>query len=267
MRGAILFFAMSSLSAISEMYEYSLASYLQVFNQSLRDARKDNILENRLRNIMDRLTLNVYDYTCLGIFGRHILIFALQMTLMIKEERNLLNHEELNFFLKGNTSLEQVSRPKPYKWIPDAGWKDMQKLVTIDKEYANLITDLEQNEQIWKKWYDLEKPESELPSNYRKLEPFQTLLFLRVFRSDRVINGVKRFIIDYYNNNNHFVQPPTANFNKIFEQSHERSPIVFILSPGADPLSDVQKLGEQLGFTGNKFRFLSLGQGMEQEAT
>lgn len=146
MRGAILFFAMSSLSAISEMYEYSLASYLVVFNQSLKDARKDNILENRLRNIMDRLTLNVYDYTCLGIFGKHILIFSLQMTLMIKEERNLLNREELNFFLKGNTSLEIVTRPKPYKWVPEAGWKDIQKLVTIDKEYQNLINDLEQGE-------------------------------------------------------------------------------------------------------------------------
>jgi dynein heavy chain len=31
-RGAILFFAMSSLSSISEMYEYSLSSYLTVFN-------------------------------------------------------------------------------------------------------------------------------------------------------------------------------------------------------------------------------------------
>ena len=44
------------------------------------------------------------------------------------------------------------------------------------------------------------------------------------------------------------------------------SPTVFILSPGADPLSDVAKLAENLGFTGNKFKFLSLGQGMESEA-
>ena len=57
------------------------------------------------------------------------------------------------------------------------------------------------------------------------------------------------------------------NYEKIFGQSTEKSPIVFILSPGADPLSDVQKLGEQFGFTGNKFKFLSLGQGMEGEAT
>lgn len=89
------------------------------------------------------------------------------------------------------------------------------------------------------------------------------LLVLRIFRPDRVINGVKKFINEFYNNNNHYIQPPTANFEKIYQQSNEKSPIVFILSPGADPLSDVQKLGETLGFTGNKFRFLSLGQGME----
>lgn len=92
------------------------------------------------------------------------------------------------------------------------------------------------------------------------------LLVLRIYRPDRVINGVKNFILDFYNNNNHYIQPPTANFDKIYQQSNEKSPIVFILSPGADPLSDVQKLGETLGFTGNKFRFLSLGQGMEAES-
>lgn len=65
------------------MYEYSLSAYLQVFNQSLRDARKDTILESRLRNIIDKMTNNVYDYTCLGIFEIHKLMFAFQMTIMI----------------------------------------------------------------------------------------------------------------------------------------------------------------------------------------
>ena len=43
-------------------------------------------------------------------------------------------------------------------------------------------------------------------------------------------------------------------------------PIIFILSPGADPLSNVRKLAETLNFTGNKFKALSLGQGTESEA-
>ena len=71
-----MFFAMSALSSISEMYEYSLSSYLIVFNSALKDARKDTILENRLRNIIDKLTLYVYDYTCLGIFEIHKLMFS-----------------------------------------------------------------------------------------------------------------------------------------------------------------------------------------------
>ena len=43
-RGAVLFFCMQKLSAISEMYEYSLSSYLEVFRQSLKEAKPESIL-------------------------------------------------------------------------------------------------------------------------------------------------------------------------------------------------------------------------------
>jgi len=72
-------------------------------------------------------------------------MFSFQMTIMIKDEEKELNQKELDFFLKGNTSLDQISRPKPYKWVPDQGWKDVQKLVTIGDEFKNLIEDLEGN--------------------------------------------------------------------------------------------------------------------------
>ena len=38
----------------------------------------------------------------------HKLTFSFQMTINIKEGENDLNMVELDFFLKGNTSLEQV---------------------------------------------------------------------------------------------------------------------------------------------------------------
>jgi dynein heavy chain len=50
-----------------------------------------------------------------------------------------LNRAELDFFLKGNQSLSEVATVKPYKWVPDQGWKDIQKLVAIGPEYKNLI--------------------------------------------------------------------------------------------------------------------------------
>ena len=51
---------------MNSMYQYSLASYLQVFDLSLRKSLPDSILPKRLKNIMDTLTMNVYNYACTG---------------------------------------------------------------------------------------------------------------------------------------------------------------------------------------------------------
>ena len=65
-RGAILFFVLSEMSTINTMYQYSLAAYLEVFELSLRKSLPDSIVQKRLRNIMDTLTHNVYNYGCTG---------------------------------------------------------------------------------------------------------------------------------------------------------------------------------------------------------
>jgi len=124
-RGSILFFSIQGLSSISEMYEYSLSSYMSVYMNSLRLSRKDNILNNRLRNIREKLTQLVYDFTCMGIFERHKLMYSFQMVTMIMDGDNTLNKKELDFFLKGNTSLEAVEARKPFKWMLDNAWKDI----------------------------------------------------------------------------------------------------------------------------------------------
>lgn len=158
-RSAILFFAMQGLSTISEMYEYSLTAYLVVFKNALETARKDNILQNRLRNIKDRLTQLVYDFVCMGIFEKHKLMFSFQMTTMIMDGEGELNKIELDFFLKGNTSLESSGKPNPFSWMSNNGWKDLQRLSTLGPAWVNLGTDIETNGGLWKEWYDLEAPE------------------------------------------------------------------------------------------------------------
>ncbi len=54
------------MSTINNMYQYSLSSYLEVFEYSLRKATADANLEKRLKNIMHTLTINVYNYGCSG---------------------------------------------------------------------------------------------------------------------------------------------------------------------------------------------------------
>ena len=84
-RGSILFFVMSSLSVINTMYENSLFMYLEVFNLTLATSKKDSNLENRLRNVVEALTYDVYNFTCLGLFERHKLMLSFQMTIKIQE--------------------------------------------------------------------------------------------------------------------------------------------------------------------------------------
>ena len=57
---------LSDMAAINTMYQYSLSSYLGVFNYSLSHSLPDSHLPKRLKNIIDTLTLNVYNYACTG---------------------------------------------------------------------------------------------------------------------------------------------------------------------------------------------------------
>jgi len=67
---------------------------------------------------------------------------------------------------------------------------------------------------------------------------------------------------------NKYVEARATEFSKSFEESGPATPIFFVLSPGVDPLKDVEKLGIKLGFTSDSHNFhnISLGQGQEAVA-
>jgi dynein heavy chain len=266
-RGAVLFFVLAEMAVINTMYQYSLSAYLEVFNHSLRKSLPDSLLQKRLKNIIDTLTHNVYNYACTGLFETHKLLFSFQMTIKIQESDGTLNRAELDFFVKGNMSLEKSRRPKPHAWIPDQGWEDIQKLMTVTPDvFGSLADDVERNEKAWKVWFDHDTPETApFPGRYKdSLNDFQQLLLLRCFRVDRVYRAVTNFVTARMGEK--YVTPPVVSFEAILEQSTPHSPIVFILSPGADPAADLQKLAERSGFGGNRLKFLAMGQGQEKVA-
>ena len=94
------------------------------------------------------------------------------------------------------------------------------------------------------------------------LSNFQRLVLLRCFRIDRIYRAVEEFVTKCMGEK--YVTPPIISFESVFEQSTPTSPIVFILSPGSDPASDLAKLAERIEFGSNKLKFLSMGQGQEK---
>ncbi|XP_029296329.1 dynein heavy chain 10, axonemal [Cottoperca gobio] len=266
-RGAILFFVLTEMSLVNSMYQCSLASYLEVFDFSLRKSLPNSILLQRLKNIMNTLTYSVYNYGCTGLFERHKLLFSFNMTIKIEQAEERSPQEELEFFIKGNISLEKSTRKKPCDWLADQGWEDIMKLAELfPEQFGSLPDDVEKNSTDWKSWYDLDAPEqAPFPMKYEEnLPAFQKLLLLRCFRVDRVYRAVTDYVTVTMGEK--YVQPPVISFDAIYEQSTPFSPIIFILSPGSDPATDLMKLAERSGFGGNKFKFLAMGQGQEKVA-
>jgi len=58
-----------------------------------------------------------------------------------------------------------------------------------------------------------------------------------------------------------YVQPPVLNFNHVLKMSSPKTPVVFILSPGADPAYSIFELAEVEGMAPPKLKYVSLGQG------
>uniref|UniRef100_A0A3Q3JHQ8 Dynein heavy chain ATP-binding dynein motor region domain-containing protein n=1 Tax=Monopterus albus TaxID=43700 RepID=A0A3Q3JHQ8_MONAL len=244
-RGAILFFVLAEMALVNSMYQYSLASYLEVFDFALRKSLPDSVLPQRLTNIMNTLTYSVYNYGCL--FERHKLLFSFNMAVKIEQAEGRAPQEEL-----------ESRRKKPCDWLPDQGWEDIVKLAELfPEQFGSLPDDVEKNSTDWKS--------APFPMKYEEsLSAFQKLLLLRCFRVDRVYRTLNHdfpcfliFLLRY-------VQPPVISTDAIYEQSTPSSPIIFILSPGSDPASDIMKLAEKSGFDGNKFVFLAMGQGQEK---
>ncbi|GCC24108.1 hypothetical protein chiPu_0002508 [Chiloscyllium punctatum] len=132
------------------------------------------------------------------------------------------------------------------------------------EQFKNLDSDIEGSANRWKKIVESEAPEKEkLPQEWKNKGPMEKLCMMRCMRPDRMTYAVSGFVEEKLGAK--YVEGRSMEFAKSYEESSPSIPIFFILSPGVDPLKDVEALGKKLGFTidNGKFHNVSLGQGQE----
>lgn len=61
------------------------------------------------------------------------------------------------------------------------------------------------------------------------------MIVLRCLRPDKMESAVGKFVNNKLGKN--FVQPPAFDLNKSYMDSNSTIPLVFVLSPGADPMA------------------------------
>ncbi|XP_071672855.1 dynein axonemal heavy chain 9-like isoform X2 [Patagioenas fasciata] len=259
-RASLLYFIMSDLHAIHPMYQFSLKAFSVVFQKAIERAPPDESLPQRLLNLIDSITFSVFQYTTRGLFECDKLTYTAQVTFQILLMSKEINTVELDFLLRYPAQTRVTS---PVEFLSNHSWGGIKALSSME-EFRNLDRDIEGSAKRWKKFVESECPEKEkFPQEWKNKSALQRLCILRAVRPDRMSYAVRDFVEEKLGSK--YVAGRSLDFATTFEESGPATPVFFILSPGVDPLKDVEKQGKKLGYTFNNRNFhnVSLGQGQE----
>jgi dynein heavy chain len=281
------------------MYQYSLQFYQQIFILRLENKTKSEILEERLDFLLKDITLSIFVNICRGLFEKDKIIFAFMIAIKILLQKNAITWNEWKFFLVGDSgsgsgsvgngnnntsaltsnSTTTITIAKKPEWLSERIWRNILVLENVSPAFEGLVESVcnsnnnnnnnnnsdsrnVHGENRWK----LAMVKSMLPHNeplpdgwQTRLNPFQKLLILRAFREEMLVFGIKEFVGKELGT--FFMESPPFDLNGCFQDSKPETPLIFVLSPGADINDYLLELAKQEGKDGNGLKIISLGQG------
>ncbi|XP_041110137.1 dynein heavy chain 3, axonemal-like isoform X2 [Polyodon spathula] len=256
---SVLFFVISDLANIDPMYQYSLAWFINLYINSITQSERSTLLHERISNLNTHFTYSVYQNVCRSLFEKHKMLFSFLLCVGLQRNRGRVDEAEWRFLLTGGVALENpYSNPAP-AWLKGQSWGELVRLSTLTS-FSSLRKHFCSNVAEWKKIYDASHPnELPLPDPWEDLlTAFQRLLVLRCIRPDKIIPAAQQFIIDHMGAP--YIEPPTFDLQRSYRDSSHGTPLVFLLSPGADPMAILLRFAEEQGMAG-ALQTISLGQG------
>ncbi|KAK3717325.1 hypothetical protein QZH41_011557, partial [Actinostola sp. cb2023] len=270
---SVLFFCISDLASIEPMYQYSLTWFINLYLQSINNSKRSTVLEDRIESLNEHFTQSIFSNVCRSLFEKDKLLFSFVLTVGILKSRNKIDDLVWRFFLTGGVALDNpYPNPCP-EWLGDKYWSEIVRASDLPN-LKNLKDGMA--DPGWKSFYDSSTPHTEtMPDPWDLLSGLDRLVVLRCLRPDKVVPAVqprvrigwarvynyrtRDFIVE--NMGRSYIEPPTFNLQLSYDDSHCCAPLVFVLSPGADPMAGLLKFANDKGFGGNKIQTISLGQG------
>uniref|UniRef100_A0A8D2PY76 Dynein axonemal heavy chain 12 n=1 Tax=Zosterops lateralis melanops TaxID=1220523 RepID=A0A8D2PY76_ZOSLA len=262
---AVLFFSIADLANIDPMYQYSLSWFVSLFISSIHDSNKSKVLKKRLQYLNDHFIYNLYCQVCRSLFETDKLLFSFLLCCNLANKE--MEHQEFMFLLTGGVGLKNEHKNPDPSWLSDKSWDELCRASIYSTYVFFSRSHVSENIGEWQKMYDSKEPQNfPLPEEFNDtLTELQKIIILRCLRPDKIGPAITTFVTEKLGKK--FVEPPPFDLAKSYLDSTATVPLIFVLSPGADPMSSLLKLANDRDMVGDKFQSISLGQGQGPIAT
>jgi len=101
--------------------------------------------------------------------------------------------------------------------------------------------------------------EADLPAPFNEqISLFDKLILIKVFRPEMIAQSCTQYIINEIGK--YYAESPSVSMNVIYEDIDKTVPLIFVLSTGADPTSQLLKFAQEMSYN-ERLTAISLGQG------
>ncbi|XP_075210784.1 dynein heavy chain 3, axonemal [Lycorma delicatula] len=256
---AVLFLCLAELTNIDPMYQYSLVWFIHLYYQSILNSPKSNVLELRLEYLNDYFTYSIYRNVCRSLFEKDKLAFSFILCIGIQAARKEINSDLLAFLLTGGVALDNpYPNPAP-SWLSDKSWSEAVRASNLPR-LSELRNSIAADPDTWRTFYDDLNPQTlSLPNPFENLFGLPWMVILRCIRPDKLVPATQIYIVKYLGQA--YIEPPAFNLQDSYNDSSCVSPLIFILSPGADPMASLLKFADDMKISRSSLMSTSLGQG------
>lgn len=262
-RAQLLFFCIVDLNIINDMYQYSLQWFQNLFRSSVANSEQTEVVLDRIQILNDYFTYALYQNVCRSLFEIDKLLFSFLLCTKVLFGNNEIDMAEWRFFLAG-PSGQIDEKPNPTQWLDDLEWNQSYKQLFIMDRDLPIFEGIEEyfiNFNVkFKKIFDATNAHDEMmPGDWNtKLNSFQKMILLKCIRPDKISAALENFVIEKLGQK--FVEPPTFDLAAGFSDSDNCTPLVFVLSPGSDPIASFMRFVDESGM-GSRIKTISLGSG------
>ncbi|KAI8465887.1 MAG: dynein heavy chain 7 [Monoraphidium minutum] len=273
-RASVLYFVTADLALLNPMYQFSLGYFNRLFSACIEGSDPADDVPARLQLLSDYTTDAVFRNVSRGLFEEHKGLFAFLLAAAVARHPSAgeVSESEWGFFLRGPPPPAGAAagggggggqrRPE---WLEGGAWRAVAVAEGAAPALKGLAASVAgPDAAAWREWVESDDPHLwPLPGPWQASLPaasFCRLLLLRALREEKLSSACTQYAAARLGPA--FAEPAPWTLEEVFADTSARTPVIFILSTGADPTAALQRFGERKGWAaGARLHLISLGQG------